>query len=127
VAAVELAKKVVKLCSKPSQLKPIYTLNEKIEDKIKKICKMCYGASGVEFSGETQKKLVEFNDREAFVCMAKTPVSLTDDDKILVIDKPFKIHVKDLLIANGANFIIVLTGNIFRMPGLPKIPEANNM
>jgi formate--tetrahydrofolate ligase len=59
--------------------------------------------------------------------MAKTPASLTDDDKVLVIDKPFKIHVKDLLIANGANFVIVLTGNIFRMPGLPKIPEANKM
>jgi formate--tetrahydrofolate ligase len=59
--------------------------------------------------------------------MAKTPISLTDNEKILVIKEPFKIHVKDLIISSGANFIVVLTGDIFRMPGLPKIPEACKM
>ncbi|MDR2829343.1 MAG: formate--tetrahydrofolate ligase, partial [Mycoplasmataceae bacterium] len=125
--AVELAKKVTTLCNKRSKMQPVYSLYWTLDKKIENICKKCYGATGVEYSEAAAKKLKELNNTKSYVCMAKTPVSLTDDDKVLVIDKPFKIHVKDLLIANGANFIIVLTGNIFRMPGLPKIPEANKM
>jgi formate--tetrahydrofolate ligase len=98
-----------------------------LKQKIEIICKKCYGASGVEYSSTAIQKLKKLNTLKTYVCMAKTPLSLTDDEKQLIINKPFKIHVKDLLIANGANFVIVMTGNIFRMPGLPKIPEANNM
>jgi formate--tetrahydrofolate ligase len=122
-----LAKKVINLTNIKSNLTPIYDMKWSIEKKIDTICKKCYGAIGVEYSLEATKKIKELVDSQAFVCMAKTPASLTDDEKILVIDKPFKIHVKDLIVANGANFVIVMTGNIFRMPGLPKIPEANKM
>ena len=59
--------------------------------------------------------------------MAKVPGSLTDDPTISVIDKPFDIHVKDIVLANGAKFIILLTGSIFRMPGLSKEPQAKKM
>jgi formate--tetrahydrofolate ligase len=59
--------------------------------------------------------------------MAKTPLTFHDNSKELITDKPFKIFIKDLILANGANFIIVMAGNIFRMPGLPKNPAACNM
>jgi formate--tetrahydrofolate ligase len=124
---MDLAKKVVKLCEKKSALTPIYKLEQTLEEKINLICSKCYGAKDVEFSELAKQKLVLFNKLNYFVCVAKTPLSLTDDEKVLVIDKPFTIHVKDLLISNGARFIIVLTGNIVRMPGLPKIPEACKM
>jgi formate--tetrahydrofolate ligase len=118
----------VELCETDnSSFNRVYELNENNVDKIEKICKRCYGASGVEFSEEAQKKLEKYKDLNYYICMAKTPISLTDNDKILIIKEPFKIHVKDIILANGAKFIIVMTGNIFRMPGLPKIPEANNM
>lgn len=127
IGAVDLAKKVTALCNKKNNYKTIYKTSQNLKTKIETICKKCYGATGVEYSSEALKKLKQLNNTKSYVCMAKTPASLSDDEKMLVIDKPFKIHVKDLLIANGANFIIVITGNIFRMPGLPKIPEANNM
>ncbi|GMO13493.1 MAG: formate--tetrahydrofolate ligase [Mycoplasmoidaceae bacterium] len=125
--AIDLAKKVVLLCNKKSKLKPIYDISLTLDKKIENICKKCYGAIGVEYSKEALIKLKKLKNTKSYVCMAKTPASLTDDEKILVIEKPFKINVKDIIVANGANFIIVLTGNIFRMPGLPKIPEANKM
>jgi formate--tetrahydrofolate ligase len=120
-----LAKKVVSLCDKECKLHPIYDLSMNIEDKISNICKKCYGASGVEYSDIAKEQLKTLKDNHSYICMAKTPISLTDNEKVLIINEPFKIHVKELLIANGANFVIVITGNIFRMPGLPKIPEAN--
>jgi len=81
----------------------------------------------VEYSDVALKKINDYNGKKYYVCMAKTPLSLTDDEKVVMIDKPFKIHVKDLILANGAGFVVIMTGNIFRMPGLPKIPEANKM
>jgi formate--tetrahydrofolate ligase len=102
-------------------------LEESLEDKINSICTRCYGAIGVEYSELATEQLKKLNNSKSYVCMAKTPASLTDDEKQLIIKDPFVIHVKELKVANGANFIIVMTGNIFRMPGLPKIPEANKM
>jgi formate--tetrahydrofolate ligase len=126
-AAVDLAKKVIKLCDKKSKLNMVYDKKQTLDKKIDLICRRCYGASGVEYSEEADKKLKILMNSKSYVCIAKTPASLTDDEKVLYIDKPFKIHVKDLIVANGSDFIIVMTGNVFRMPGLPKIPEANNM
>jgi len=124
----ELAKMVVENCKDNSNaFSPVYNKTEDLKSKIEKICTRCYGATGAEYSKEVEEKIKQFNNLPYYVCMAKTPISLTDNEKILVIKEPFKIHVKDLLISNGAQFIVVLTGNIFRMPGLPKIPEACNM
>jgi formate--tetrahydrofolate ligase len=125
----ELAKKVVNICAKTNTKKflPVYDKSETLELKIEKICNRCYGASGVLYSDEAKKKLILFAKMNKYVCIAKTPISLTDDEKKLVINEPFKIHINDIILANGADFLIVITGNIFRMPGLPKIPEANNM
>jgi formate--tetrahydrofolate ligase len=59
--------------------------------------------------------------------MAKTPLTFSDNPKEIIPKKPFSIHVNDLIVANGANFIIVIAGDIFRMPGLPKVPSACHM
>jgi len=124
----ELAKMVIETCSNnTTSFSPVYNKTEDLKTKIEKICTRCYGASGVEYTKDAEAKLKQFDNLPYYVCMAKTPISLTDDEKVLIIKEPFKIHVKDIIISNGAQFIVVLTGNIFRMPGLPKIPEACNM
>jgi len=124
----ELAKMVIETCSNnTTSFSPVYNKTEDLKTKIEKICTRCYGASGVEYTKDAEAKLKQFDSLPYYVCMAKTPISLTDDEKVLIIKEPFKIHVKDIIISNGAQFIVVLTGNIFRMPGLPKIPEACNM
>ncbi|OAV63685.1 Formate--tetrahydrofolate ligase [Bacteroidales bacterium Barb6] len=125
--AIDLARKVIKLASKKVTLKPVYQLTDKLEDKINKIVKRCYGAAGVEYAPLALTKLKQLNHRKAYVCMAKTPLTFSDDAKQIMINGPFKIHVKDLIVANGANFIIVMAGDIFRMPGLPKVPAACKM
>jgi formate--tetrahydrofolate ligase len=129
VGGEELAKKVAKLCETNNNISfaPVYKRNEKLSIKIEKVCKRCYGAKGVIYSEKAKNKLNELENTNMYICIAKTPASLSDDEKKLTIDEPFDIHVSDLIVANGAGFIIVMTGNIFRMPGLPKIPEANNM
>jgi len=124
---IDLANKVVELANNNSNFKPIYTKDEDIKTKIEKICKNCYGASGVLYSAKAEEKIKEYKDLKYYICMAKTPISLTDDEKVLIIKEPFKIHVEDIVLSNGASFLVVMTGNIFRMPGLPKIPEANKM
>lgn len=125
---VDLAKKVVKLCNKTSKPTRTYSMTDSINEKITKIVKKCYGAKGVEYSPLAAKKLKQFAKyKDHYICMAKTPISFTDDAKILTVDKPFTIHVKDLVLVNGAKFIVVLTGDIFRMPGLPRIPAAKKM
>jgi formate--tetrahydrofolate ligase len=122
--AIDLAKKVVKQCEGSIKFNPAYLLTDKLEDKIHKIVTRCYGAEGVEYSTKAQEKLKELNNTKSYVCMAKTPLTFSDDPKEIIVKKPFKIHVQDLLVVNGANFIVVMSGSIFRMPGLPKVPAA---
>ena len=124
----DLAKKVVTLCKKHSSPKRIYELTDSLKIKVEKICKKCYGANNVIYSELAKTKLKQFSKlKDYYVCMAKVPGSLTDDPTISVIDKPFNIHIKDIVLANGAKFIIILTGSIFRMPGLPREPQAKKM
>ncbi len=125
---IDLAKKVVALCNKCSNATRIYELTNSLKTKVEKICKKCYGARKVVYSDLAQTRLKDFSKLKGYyVCMAKVPGSLTDDPTISVIDKPFDIHVKDIVLANGAKFIILLTGSIFRMPGLSKEPQAKKM
>jgi formate--tetrahydrofolate ligase len=125
--ALKLAKLVVDACKSKNNFKPIYNINEKLKDKITKIAKLCYGADAVVYSELAKTKLQKFNKKKTYICMAKTPLTFSDDPKQIVIKKPFTIHVNDLIEVNGANFIVVMAGNIFRMPGLPKEPNACNM
>ncbi|WP_263282513.1 formate--tetrahydrofolate ligase [Schnuerera sp. xch1] len=129
--AIDLAEKVVKTCeTKESNFKPIYDSEESIKAKIDKIAKEVYGADGVEYTKKCEKKIKQIEnlglDKKP-ICMAKTQYSLSDDPKLLARPKGFKITVRDINVSNGAGFLVALTGNIMTMPGLPKVPAANNI
>ena len=125
---VELAKAVVKELEKDSaKYQPLYDLNDSIYDKITKIAQKAYGAKDVSYSESAKKTIDELSKTEAknyYVCMAKTPNSLTDDMKVIGRPRNFTINVKEVRISTGAKFIICLTGAIMTMPGLSKEPMA---
>ena len=126
--AVELANKVVASCEKPSNFNFVYEDSDDLKTKIEKISKTVYGATDVEFSDLAKEKLEKFKIYNSYpVCMAKTPLSLTDDPKVLGRPETFTIHVNDLSISNGAGFVVAYTGSIMVMPGLPKVPAACKM
>lgn len=127
---VDLAEKVVELCSKESDFSPIYDVNDSIENKVKIITQKIYGGNDVVFSDEakTQIELMKkYGWDKLPICMAKTPLSLTDDPKIQGRPYDFDIHITELKVSAGAGFIVVYTGNIMTMPGLPKVPAALGM
>lgn len=128
---IELAKKVVKMVEEiPSQFKVLYDEKQAIKEKIETIVREIYGGDGTEYTSKAQKaiKELEENHLDALpICMAKTQYSLSDDPSKLGRPKGFKITVTDVKISAGAGFIVVYTGNIMTMPGLPKIPSAEKM
>ena len=128
--AIDLAEKIVDLCEKPANFKYCYELNDSIKEKIEKIATKIYGAEGVEYSDEAEK-IIQDLEKNGYgnmpVCIAKTQYSFSDDAKNLLCLEPFKIHVKNVILKTGAGFIVILTGNIFTMPGLPKVPAAEKI
>ena len=128
---VELANKVVKtLETKKSEYHPLYPLEMALKDKITTIAKEIYGADGVVFqpaANRALKKLTELGFGELPVCMAKNQYSLSDDAKKLGRPENFKITVRDVYVSAGAGFVVVLTGDVMTMPGLPKAPAAFNI
>jgi formate--tetrahydrofolate ligase len=128
--AKDLAEQIVKITEIPNKFKYIYNDEDSIVEKINKIAKNIYGADGIEISDEAKIK-IEQMQKNGYgnypVCIAKTQYSLSDDPKNLLCDKPFKIHVKDAILKTGAQFIVIITGNIFTMPGLPKKPAAETI
>ena len=127
---LELAAKVVDITEQDNCFAPIYDVNETIEEKIEKISKTIYGADGVEYTDLAKEKIADFvkNGWDKLpICMAKTPLSLTDNDKLKGRPEGFNIHVQDLSISAGAGFVVAYTGSILTMPGLPKEPAAVNM
>ena len=127
---IDLANTVVKMCEAENHYAPIYDVNDTIQNKIIAISKKIYGAADVEFSEEALEKIKIYItngwDRMP-VCMAKTPLSLTDDAKIKGRPEGFTIHVRDLSISAGAGFVVAYTGTVLTMPGLPKDPAALHM
>lgn len=128
---VDLANKVIETIeNKPSNFAPIYDANESIKDKILKIAKTIYGADGVNYEPAALKQIAEiekYNMDKVPVCMAKTQSSLSDNPMLLGRPKGFNITVREVRVSNGAGFVVVQTGNIMTMPGLPKVPAANRM
>ena len=128
--AIDLANKVVEMCDKENNFASLYTLDQPIEKKIEIIAQKVYGADGVDFSEEAKEQLETFKEMgwdNLPVCMAKTQMSLTDDGKIMGRPTGFRITVRELRPSLGAGFIVVLTGKVLTMPGLPKVPSALNM
>ena len=127
---IELAETVLDVLEKTEgqcEFKPIYELKQPLENKIEAVCKNIYGADGVEYSAAAKKAIAEITDLgfgNLPVCMAKTQYSLSDDPKKLGRPTGFIIHVSEVKVSAGAGFIVVLTGSIMTMPGLPKRPSA---
>lgn len=125
--AIDLAQKLTKICETKNEFKYIYDIKDTVEAKIKAVAQKIYGATDVEYSDIAKEQLKELNDSKFPVCIAKTQYSFSDDPKDLLGDKPFNLHVTELKLKEGAEFIVVLTGKIMTMPGLPKKPAAENI
>ena len=113
-----------------SNFEVLYDVEDSIEEKILKISKEIYGAEGVNYSVAAKKQISElekFNLDKLPICMAKTQYSLSDNASLLGRPEGFNITVQEVRVSNGAGFIVVLTGNVMTMPGLPKVPAANKM
>ena len=129
VGAKDLAEKVVRICEKPKNFKPIYELNLSLEEKIEKVAKEIYGAKNVVYSEEAKIDIEQIRNlaKNMPVCIAKTQYSFSDDPKNLLCKNPFDIHISSVELKNGAEFVVVKTGKIMTMPGLPKNPAAENI
>lgn len=128
---IDLAKEVIALAdSGESKFAPIYPLEMSLKGKIETIAKEIYGADGVNYTKEADKALKEFEDLgygNLPICMAKTQYSFSDDPALLGRPSGFKITIRNCRIAAGAGFIVVLTGDVMTMPGLPKVPVAEKI
>ena len=126
----ELAQKVVEACEKPSDFRPIYDSSLTVKEKIDSIAKMIYGAAYVNYTTQAEKAIAEVQKLGADklpVCIAKTQYSLSDDPTLLGAPKDFAITVRNVSLSNGAGFVVVYTGDIMTMPGLPKVPAAHSI
>ena len=126
----KLAEEVVELCENDNDFTCAYDLAEPIERKIVDLTQKIYGGDGVEFSDEARAK-IEILEKQGYgnlpVCIAKTQYSFSDDATLLGAPNGFNIHVRDVKVSSGAGFIVVYTGTVMTMPGLPKIPAAENI
>ena len=125
-----LAEKVVEACEKPSDFAPIYPLDLSVKDKIKAVAQKIYGAADVTYTTQAEKAIKEVEALGAGnmpVCIAKTQYSLSDNPALLGAPKDFTITVRNVSLSNGAGFVVVYTGDIMTMPGLPKVPAAEKV
>lgn len=127
--SVNLAERVVKMCEKGSNFRYAYEIDDDIKTKINKLATKIYGAVGVNYSEEALKEILKLEkDYGKYpICIAKTQYSLSDDAKNLLLEGDYVINVKEVSLKRGAGFIVVMTGKIMTMPGLPKSPNAENI
>jgi formate--tetrahydrofolate ligase len=129
--ALELAEAVVNIAeTNDAQFRPLYDWNESIEKKISTIATSIYGSDGVDYQPKAKaalKKIANLGLEHLPICMAKTQKSLSDNPNMLGRPKNFTITVRDIEIAAGAGFVVPITGEMMRMPGLPEEPAANNI
>ena len=128
--ALDLANQLVELCAEENSYAPLYDVEQSIEEKITAIATRVYGAEEVAFTEEAKEQIALYTSLgwdKMPICMAKTQMSLSDDAKVYGAPKNFTITVRELRPSLGAGFLVALTGKILTMPGLPKMPAANNM
>lgn len=129
---IELAEKVVEVSERGGEMNfaPIYDEKASIDEKINTIAKEIYGADGVVYTPKAKKAIARL-EKQGFdklpICMAKTQYSLSDDPSLLGRPSGFEITVREVRVSAGAGFVVALTGDVMTMPGLPKVPAANNM
>ena len=127
---IELAQKVVDLCENDNDFKYLYELDLPTKEKIETIAKEIYRAKGVVYSKKCEKeinKIEKLGYSNLPICIAKTPYSLSDDDKINITCDDYEINIRDIRVNAGAGFLVVYTGNVLTMPGLPKAANAYNI
>ena len=128
---VELANEVVRLCDlEEKKYGFVYDTNMSIKEEIEAVATRVYRADGVNYSANAEKeiaKLEQIGFHDAPVCIAKTQYSFTDDPTVIGAPRGFRINVVDVKADAGAGFLVVKTGNIMTMPGLPKVPAAENI
>ncbi len=127
---IELAKEVVEIADKPNNFTFSYDLDLPIEKKIEAIVKKIYGGKGIVLTAEAKKQietLTELGYSKLPICVAKTQYSFSDDAKKLGAPENFEVTVRNVRVSAGAGFIVVLTGEINTMPGLPKVPAAEKI
>jgi formate--tetrahydrofolate ligase len=126
----ELAREVVRLCEEPSNFQFSYDLDMPLEAKIEAVVKRVYGGDGVAFTTAAAKEIKQLTDLGFGglpVCIAKTQYSFSDDATKLGAPEGFTVTVKNVKVSAGAGFVVVLTGDIMTMPGLPKVPAAEKI
>ncbi|KGM97125.1 formate--tetrahydrofolate ligase [Clostridium novyi A str. 4552] len=128
---ISLAEKVINVIeTQKSNFKCLYDEKLSIKDKMDIIAKEIYGACGVEYDKSAEKDIKDIEKLgldKLPICVAKTQYSLSDNPSLLGRPENFKVNVREVKVSNGAGFIVILTGNIMTMPGLPKVPAANKM
>lgn len=128
---VQLAEKVLKtLETKESHFKPLYDENDTIQEKVLCVAQKIYGANDVHYTGAAKKairKIVEMGLDKLPICIAKTQYSFSDNPKLLGRPEGFDITVREVRVSAGAGFIVLITGNVMTMPGLPKKPSAESI
>lgn len=131
LGGIDLAKEVISTIDKnTSNFTPLYDENLSIKEKIDILVKEIYGGNKAVYSKKAEKKILELerlNLDKMPICMAKTQYSFSDDPSLIAAPVDFDINIKDLRVSAGAGFIVIITGNIMTMPGLPKVPAANNI
>ncbi|CAM3929458.1 formate--tetrahydrofolate ligase [Flavobacterium cucumis] len=129
--SAEVAQKVIAEIEKgTANYKPLYQSSDSIEHKINVVAKTIYGANSVEFSPKSKTQLKMINDLgfgHFSICMAKTPASFSDNEKLIGRPANFDITVREFEISSGAGFVVPLLGDVMRMPGLPAIPNAERI
>ena len=127
---VALASEVVRLCENENNFSFSYDCNRSIGEKLETICKRIYRADGVDLTENAKKQACQL-EKLGFgalpICMAKTQYSFSDDPRLLGAPRDFRVTVRNLKVSAGAGFIVALTGEIMTMPGLPKVPAAENI
>jgi formate--tetrahydrofolate ligase len=127
---VELAEEVMRLAEGESTMQFVYDVNDPIKKKIEAIATKVYGADGVDYSPKADKEIKNLESiglGNVPVCIAKNQYSMTDDPKVLGRPQGFRITIRDITPSAGAGFVVALTGDIMKMPGLPKVPSAEKI
>jgi formate--tetrahydrofolate ligase len=128
--AQDLAREVMKSIEQNKPFRPLYELEDTLYEKVHKVCKEMYGANDVAFSKEAEKDLIIIRNlglSKLPICIAKAPSSLSDDPTLHGRPRDFQVTVRNIQVSAGAGFLVILTGNIMRMPGLPKRPKAEQV
>ena len=128
--AVDIAQKLVEMTQKSTDIKYVYDLQDDIKTKIEKVAKQIYGASNVHFEENASAEIERIENMgygNLPICIAKTQYSFSDDAKNLECKEPFEMTIRDINLKAGAGFVVAIAGKIMTMPGLPKVPSAENI